>query len=126
MQPRFLVVPLVIMLQSSCNHTEPASAPKSIPMASSAQLEAALAIMNPIQRDEALDAVAKTAAASGDGSIAMSAVMAMANPAMKDETAVRSANTLAKAGKGTEATAMAKVIQNPIKRDEALLAISKL
>lgn len=95
-------------------------------MSVSSQLEAALAIVNPIQRDDALSAVAQAAASAGDGGIATTAVVAIANPIMKDGAAVRAVKKLAQVGKGAEATALAKTIQNPVLRDQTLLVLSKL
>jgi hypothetical protein len=127
MQLSFISTLLAIAfaLQAGCNRQAPVAAPPTTSMAVNAQLEAALAIMNPIQRDDALSAVAEAAADAGDGGIAMTAVVAIANPKLKDEAAVQSARKLAKAGKGAEATGIAKIIQNPITRDETLLELSK-
>jgi hypothetical protein len=127
MQLRLLVILLVVTVSDvGCNRQAPVAAPVTAPIAVSAQLESALAIMNPVQRDDALGAVAQSAADAGDGGVAMAAVIAIANPILKDQTAALSAGKLAKSGKGAEATAIAKIIQNPIKRDETLLELSKL
>ena len=125
MQLRFqsFLVALALMFVLGCNRQVPTAVPGPAPLAVSSQLEAALAIQNPIQRDEALGAVAQTAADAGN---AMNAVAAIMNPIAKDEIAAQSAGKLAKAGKGAEATAIAKIIQNPIKRDKTLLDLSKL
>ena len=128
MQLRFqsFLVALALMFVLGCNRQVHTAIPGPAPLADSSQLEAALAIQNPIQRDEALGAVAQTAADAGNGGIAMNAVAAIKNPIAKDEIAAQSAGKLAKAGKGAEATAIAKIIQNPIKRDKTLLDLSKL
>ena len=118
----FALLALAIVFEAGCNRQSPVAAPIAV----SAQLGAALAIMNPIQRDDALSAVAQTAGDAGDGGIAMAAVVAILNPYLKDDAAVLSAKKLAKAGKGAEGTAIAKIIQNPIRRDETLLELSKL
>jgi hypothetical protein len=116
---------IALVLGAGCNRQASVDVPVTAPIAISSQLEAAMAIQNPIQRDEALSAVAQTAADAGDGGIAMKAAAAIANPIVKDDTAAVSAKKLAKFGKGTEATAIAKIIQNPIKRDKALLDLAK-
>jgi hypothetical protein len=92
----------------------------------SSKLEAALAINSPIQKDEALRAVAQSASEGSDGPTALAAVAAMLNPQARDDVAAAAAMTLAKAGKGSDANGMANLIQNPIKRDETLLELSKL
>lgn len=126
MQLRFhstlLAIAIAFVFEAGCNR----QAPVAPPIAVSAQLQAALAILNPIQRDDALSTVAQAAGDAGDGGIAMAAVVAILNPNLKDDAAVLSAKKLAKAGKGADATAIAIIIQNPIRRDETLLAISKL
>jgi len=136
MHTRFQVTLLAIAVAfaGGCDRksqvTAPGGASNATPfpghLAVSAQLEAALAIQNPIQRDDALSAVAQTAAEGGDGTVAMAAVVAIMNPQLKDDTAVLAAKGLANAGKGSEATGIAKIILNPILRDETLLDLSKL
>ena len=123
---QFALLTLALVFEAGCNRTGPVATPVTAPIAVSAQFEAALAIMNPLQRDEALSTVAQTAVDAGDGGTAIAAVVAISNPNLKDDAAVLSAKKLAKAGKGSEATAMAKIIQNPIRRDETLLELSKL
>jgi len=124
-----ILAAVALTLLAGCNQQAPVGAPLNAPATApavvSSQLEAALAIMNPLMRDDALGSVAKAAAAASDSGIAMAAVVAMANPILKDDAAVVCAQRLAKGGKGPEATAMAKIIQNPIKRDEILLELSK-
>lgn len=119
-----------IPLGAGCDQKKPAADPvddrATVRIPPADQLASALAIQNPVQRDDALAAVAKAAAKAGDGGVALAAVVAIANPILKDETAATAATTLAKLGKGAEATDLAKLIQNPVKRDETLLAISKL
>jgi hypothetical protein len=87
--------------------------------------EAAAAIHNGAQRDQALAAVAVDAGRAGDAEIAKKSVQAINNTNVRDDAAFNTAVELARAGKGQDATAVAQMINNSTKKDEALAKIAK-
>jgi hypothetical protein len=89
------------------------------------RLDAAAAIQNSFEKDNALVAVAREAAAGGDTGVAHDALDKIANTFTKDNTAAECALKLAKAGKGAEATKVAQKISNSFTRDATLAKLAK-
>jgi hypothetical protein len=91
----------------------------------SSRCEAAKAITNSAQRDQALSVVAGDAAKEGDAAVVKTCIQSITSSAVKDEAAFTSAVALAKAEKGQEATHVAQMITNTARRDEALAKIAR-
>ncbi len=89
------------------------------------RLKAAQEMNNVSQRDDALAAVAKDAAAAGEGDVTAKALGAMNNVAKKDDAAEDCAVALARAGKAAAAVQVAKLINNVAKRDAVLAKVAK-
>jgi hypothetical protein len=98
----------------------PAAGPEEAEARYAARLEAALAIRNPFERDEALAGPASDAAAAGQGGVVKGCLAAISNPFARDDAAGRCALRLARAGRGAEAVEVARSIRNPFERDALL------
>jgi hypothetical protein len=117
----FLTLTGFLGLSIGCGGKQPASAPSPF----RDRLDAAVAIQNSFEKDNALVAVAKEAAAGGDTGVANDALDKIANSFTKDNTAAECALKLAKAGKGAEATKVAQKISNSFTRDATLAKLAK-
>ena len=90
-----------------------------------AKLDAAVAIRNSFEKDNALVAVAREAAAGGDADVVKEALDEMASSFTKDNSAAECALKLAKGGKGAEAAEVAKTIRSSFARDATLSKLAK-
>ena len=89
------------------------------------RVEAALAISNSPQKDQALQQVAEDAAEAGEGEIVRKALSGMNNGPQRDQAAQQCAHSLAKAGRRSEAVEIAKMIANSPQRDQLLQQLSQ-
>ena len=89
------------------------------------RLEAAQAISNLRQRDQALAAVALDAAQVGNTSVAEAALSGIADLADSDRACAACARAFAGVGDATQATAIAKRIRSLPTRDQVLAEIAK-
>jgi hypothetical protein len=90
-----------------------------------ARLEAAEAIQNLAEHDDALADLAKDAAKAGDGAITKSAIDGIRTSSLHDSAAADAAVLLAKGGKSADALVIAKSIRQSSLRDQTLSAIAK-
>ena len=116
-----LILPACKGGDSDASAPAPASAKASL----SSRYEAAKAITNTAQKDQALSVVAGDAAKEGDATVVKQCVQSITASAVKDSAAFTGAVALAKAGKGQEATEVAQMITNSARKDEALARIAK-
>jgi hypothetical protein len=98
----------------------PAEPPTDTQARYAARLEAALAISNPFERDDALASLATDAAAVGQVRVVKRCLAALSNPFCKDATASCCALRLGQAKQGSAAVAVARTISNPFERDAVL------
>lgn len=89
------------------------------------RLEAALAIHNPFERNDALAELAVASAKAGYGGIVRTAIREINNPFTQNETAARCARLLAKVGQGGMAVEVANLIGNPFERDATLRQLAR-
>jgi hypothetical protein len=89
------------------------------------QLQAAAAIPNPRDREDAIALIAQDAANVGDVHWATQALNAINNWEVRDDAALAVAVRLSKGGKGDAAEEVARSIASSIVRDETLKFIAK-
>jgi thioredoxin-like negative regulator of GroEL len=111
---------MVLVLVIGCRAKQPASAEQM-----AGRLDAATAMSNVSQRNDALAAVALDAADAGEGGIVKRAVGQISNVSQQNDVAYSCALKLAERGKSQEATAIAKMISNVSKQNEALRRIAE-
>ena len=91
----------------------------------STRLEAAAGISNPMDRDDALSALAKDAARAGDVAIVKASLGGMTNVMDRDDAAHAVARLLAKRRLHSDAVEVAKSMSNLTERDETLKELSR-
>ena len=84
------------------------------------RLEAARAISNPFERDDALACLAEEAAGAAQPDVVQGCLGGLSNPFRRDEAASACTLALAQAGQGHAAVAVARKVSNPFERDEVL------
>jgi hypothetical protein len=103
----------------------PSESPAEVEQRLRGRLEAALAIHNPFERDDALAELAVGAAKAGHGGIVRTAIREIGNPFTQNDTASRCARLLANAGQSGIAVDVANMIANPFERDATLKHLAR-
>jgi hypothetical protein len=109
----------------SQNSFEPFAQPNRRGPSLDSQLEAAAALRNPQDRDDAIAQVAKHAANVGDVHWATQALKAISDWEVRDGAALDVAVRLSKGGKDAAAHEIAGSIASSVVRDETLKVITK-
>jgi hypothetical protein len=91
----------------------------------SGRLDAAMAMTNSNQRDEALQVLVADAATAGEGEMVKEVLAKFTSTNLKDDAAVEAALALAEVGQAQAATDIAKTMSNLNQRDEVLAKIAK-
>jgi len=116
---RYLAVAMSVALLAGCTNNYNAFGPSYVP-----QVDAAKAITDTRQKDDALRAVAHRAVDQGDAIVAGSAVEGFSDTRMHDETAAYCARKLTMSSRAGEAYRLAKQIDDEDLRNRVLKEIA--
>ncbi len=116
---------LLALAGCSQNTVEPFAHPNRRGPSLDSQLQAAAALANPRERDDAIALVARDAANVGDVHWATQALKAISDWEVRDDAALAVAVRLAKGGKEVAAQEIASSIASSVVREETLKFIGK-